>query len=106
MTLDVLLLAGAVVVIAAIISVRVAHRSGLPSLLLFLGFGLLLGDAGLGIPFSDPGLAKDVGFLALAVILAEGGLTTNWRHVRRSVPLARLLARDRGPVRILAGACP
>ncbi|MEV4105867.1 potassium/proton antiporter [Nonomuraea sp. NPDC049649] len=106
MTLDVLLLAGAVVVIAAIISVRVAHRSGLPSLLLFLGFGLLLGDAGLGIPFSDPGLAKDVGFLALAVILAEGGLTTNWRHVRRSVPLALILATVGVAVSILAVAVP
>jgi LPPG:FO 2-phospho-L-lactate transferase len=26
------------------------------------------------------------------VILAEGGLTTNWSHVRRSVPMALLLA--------------
>jgi cell volume regulation protein A len=91
-TVDVWLLLGGVIVIAAIASVRIAHRSGLPSLLLFLGFGLLLGDSGFGIPFSDPQMAQQIGLSALAVILAEGGLTTNWSHVRRSVPMALLLA--------------
>ncbi|GAA3257673.1 potassium/proton antiporter [Nonomuraea helvata] len=92
MTLDVWLLLGAAIVIAAIASVRVAHRTGLPSLLVFLGFGLVLGEAGFGIPFDNPQLAQQIGLTALAVILAEGGLTTNWSHVRRSVPLALVLA--------------
>ncbi|MFI6599115.1 potassium/proton antiporter [Nonomuraea sp. NPDC050536] len=92
MTLNVWLLLGAAIVIAAIASVRVAHRSGLPSLLLFLAFGLLLGESGLGIPFDNPELAQQIGLTALAVILAEGGLTTNWHHVRGAVPLALILA--------------
>ncbi|MGV9376546.1 potassium/proton antiporter [Nonomuraea sp. NPDC003707] len=92
MTLDVWLLLGAAIVIAAIASVRVAHRTGLPSLLVFLGFGLVLGEAGFGIPFDNPQLAQQIGLTALAVILAEGGLTTNWSHVRRSVPLAVIMA--------------
>ncbi|MFI6743716.1 potassium/proton antiporter [Nonomuraea sp. NPDC050451] len=92
MTLDVWLLLGAAIVIAAIASVRVAHRTGLPSLLVYLGFGLVLGEAGFGIPFDNPQLAQQIGLTALAVILAEGGLTTNWSHVRRSVPLALILA--------------
>ncbi|TDD05584.1 potassium/proton antiporter [Nonomuraea diastatica] len=92
MTLDVWLLLGAAIVIAAIASVRVAHRTGLPSLLVFLGFGLLLGDSGFGIPFDSPQAAQQIGLTALAVILAEGGLTTNWSHVRRSVPIAMVLA--------------
>ncbi|GAA3601086.1 potassium/proton antiporter [Nonomuraea rosea] len=92
MTLDIWLLLGAVIVIAAIAFVRIAHRSGLPSLLLFLGFGLILGEAGFGIPFDSPQVAQQIGLTALAVILAEGGLTTNWSHVRRSVPLALVLA--------------
>ncbi|MFC4122006.1 potassium/proton antiporter [Nonomuraea zeae] len=92
MTLDVWLLLGAVIVIAAIAFVRIAHRSGLPSLLLFLGFGLILGESGFGIPFDSPQVAQQIGLTALAVILAEGGLTTNWSHVRRSVPLALVLA--------------
>ncbi|MEU7863890.1 potassium/proton antiporter [Nonomuraea sp. NPDC049141] len=92
MTLDVWLLLGAAIVIAAIASVRIAHRTGLPSLLLFLGLGLVLGDSGVGILFNNPELAQQIGLSALAVILAEGGLTTNWSHVRRSVPLALILA--------------
>ncbi|WP_327089223.1 potassium/proton antiporter [Nonomuraea sp. NBC_01738] len=92
MNLDVWLLLGGVVVIAAIAAVRVAHRSGLPSLLLFLGFGLLLGEGGFGIQFDDPTIAQHIGLSALALILAEGGLTTNWKHVKRSVPLALILA--------------
>ncbi|SEG99288.1 cell volume regulation protein A [Nonomuraea solani] len=92
MTLDIWLLLGAGIVIAAIASVRIAHRTGLPSLLVFLGFGLLLGESGFGIPFDSPELAQQIGLTALAVILAEGGLTTTWSHVRRSVPLALVLA--------------
>ncbi|MDX3104954.1 potassium/proton antiporter [Nonomuraea angiospora] len=92
MTLDVWLLLSAAIVIAAIASVRVAHRTGLPSLLVFLGIGLVLGEAGFGIPFDNPQLAQQIGLTALAVILAEGGLTTSWSHVRRSVPLALIMA--------------
>ncbi|MEV0823622.1 potassium/proton antiporter [Nonomuraea rubra] len=92
MTLDLWLLVGAAIVIAAIASVRLAHRTGLPSLLIFLGFGLAVGPSGFGIPFESPQLAQQIGLSALAVILAEGGLTTNWSHVRRSVPLALVMA--------------
>ncbi|WP_157249257.1 potassium/proton antiporter [Nonomuraea typhae] len=92
MTVEFWLLLGGAVFIAAIASVRIAHRSGLPSLLLFLGLGLVLGEGGIGIQFEDPMLAKHIGLTALAVILAEGGLTTNWNHVRRAVPLALILA--------------
>ncbi|MFD0657880.1 potassium/proton antiporter [Thermocatellispora tengchongensis] len=92
MDLDVWLLLGAVVVIAAIVSVRFAHRSGLPSLLIFLGLGILLGESGMGIPFENAQLAQQIGLSALALILAEGGLTTNWRHVRSAVPTALVLA--------------
>ncbi|MEO3861308.1 potassium/proton antiporter [Acrocarpospora sp. B8E8] len=91
--LDGWLLVSAVIVIAAIASVRIAHRTGLPSLLIYLGLGLLLGESGLGeIHFEDAILAKQLGLIALAVILAEGGLTTNWEHVRKAVPPALVLA--------------
>lgn len=92
MGLDVWLLLGAGIVIAAIVAVRIAHRSGLPSLLIFLGFGLLIGESGLGLQFENPVLAQQIGLSALAVILAEGGLTTNWHHVKRSIPTALVLA--------------
>ncbi len=90
--LDGWLLLSAAIVLAAVISVRVAHRTGLPSLLLYLALGVGLGEAGLGIHFEDAELAKQLGLIALAVILAEGGLTTNWEHVRTAVPTALVLA--------------
>ncbi|GLW12038.1 K+/H+ antiporter [Microtetraspora sp. NBRC 13810] len=90
--MDVWLLLGAAVVIAAVISVRFAHRSGLPSLLIFLALGLLLGESGLGIQFENAALAQQIGLSALALILAEGGLTTSWRQVRSAVPTALVMA--------------
>ena len=54
--------------------------------------GVLLGESGLGIEFEDAELAHALGFGALAVILAEGGLTTNWREMRPSMRLGVTLA--------------
>jgi NhaP-type Na+/H+ and K+/H+ antiporter len=90
--LDLWLLLGSIVIIAAIVAVRVAHRSGLPSLLLYLALGLLLGESGFGIRFDDPLVAQTLGLAALVLILAEGGLTTRWRDVREGVPTAISLA--------------
>jgi len=90
--LDVFLLVGALVVVAAILSVRIAVGVGLPSLLVYLGIGVAMGESGLGIPFEDADLARALSFAALAVILAEGGLTTRWETVRPALPLGLTLA--------------
>ena len=90
--LDGLLLIGAVVVIVAIVGARIGSRLGLPSLLLFLGLGMALGESGLGIQFEDAYLARALGFGALVIILAEGGLTTRWADIRSSTLLALVLA--------------
>jgi cell volume regulation protein A len=87
-----ILLVGAAVVIAAIVAARVAHGIGLPGLLLFLGLGLALGEAGVGVRFDNAELAQALGLSALVLILAEGGLTTNWLHARAAAPAALLLA--------------
>ena len=81
--MDIWLLLGCIVVISAIVSVRIAHRTGLPSLLIYLGLGLLIGEEGLGIEFDNAELAQQIGLVALAIILAEGGLTTRWTSIRR-----------------------
>ncbi|TQS42218.1 potassium/proton antiporter [Cryptosporangium phraense] len=80
--LNVYLLGGSAVLLAAVIAVRVASRAGIPGLLAFLLVGLALGEAGLGIRFDDAELTQLVGFAALAIILAEGGLTTRWHDIR------------------------
>jgi len=90
--LGLVLLVGAAVVLAAIVAARVAHGIGLPGLLLFLGLGLALGEAGVGVRFDNAGLAEALGLSALVLILAEGGLTTNWAHVRAAAPAALSLA--------------
>jgi cell volume regulation protein A len=97
MTLDVdtmnhALLAGCGVLLVAILAVRASVRVGLPSLLLYLLIGVGLGDAGIGVEFSDAELANALGFAALIVILAEGGLTTNWGEMRPVVRLGASLA--------------
>ena len=91
--IDVILLVGAVVLIAAIVAARLGARIGLPALLLFLGLGMLIGSDGpFGIPFDDADLAQALGFAALVVILAEGGLTTKWSDIQSSIGLAAILA--------------
>ncbi|MGH3157454.1 MAG: potassium/proton antiporter, partial [Streptosporangiaceae bacterium] len=86
------LLVGSATVIAAIVAARLAHSAGLPALLVFLGLGLVLGEAGIGIRFDNAGLAEVLGLSALVLILAEGGLTTNWAHARSTAPAALVLA--------------
>jgi cell volume regulation protein A len=76
----------------AILAVQLSGRLGLPSLLIYLGMGLLLGESGLGIQFEDAQLAHALGFAALVIILTEGGLTTRWNEVRPVMPLGVVLA--------------
>jgi cell volume regulation protein A len=83
----------ALVVLAAVVGVRIAARIGLPGLLLYLALGLALGAPGLGgIEFDDAQLATALGYLALIVILAEGGLTTRPANVRPVLLPATALA--------------
>lgn len=86
------LLIGSAVLLVAIGAVRFANRSGLPTLLIYLAMGVVLGEAGFGLEFSDPLMTEVLGYAALVLILAEGGLTTEWAAIRRSVLPAVLLS--------------
>ncbi|RRO15669.1 potassium/proton antiporter [Saccharopolyspora rhizosphaerae] len=86
------LLAGGLVLLAGVAGTRVAHGAGLPSLLLFLALGVLLGEEGIGVQFGDAELARNLGTAALGIILVEGGLTTEWSDVRKLVAPAGVLA--------------
>jgi cell volume regulation protein A len=90
--LDTFLLVGSGVAFLAILAVRVSSRAGLPSLLLYLAMGVALGEAGLGVQFEDAELAHALGFGALVLILAEGGLNTSWREIRPAMRLGVALA--------------
>ncbi|WP_183093705.1 potassium/proton antiporter [Nocardioides stalactiti] len=90
--LDTFLLVGSAVTLFAVLAVRISSRAGLPSLLVYLLMGVVLGESVIGIGFEDAELAHAIGFGALAVILAEGGLTTSWRETKGSVRLGLALA--------------
>ena len=90
--LDLALLVGTLVLLVSVAAVRLSVRSGLPTLLLYLAIGLAIGEAGLGIRFDDAELTQVLGYSALVLILAEGGLTTSWAGIRRSVAPAALLS--------------
>jgi potassium/hydrogen antiporter len=90
--LNLALLAGALTLLVAVAAVHLATKAGLPSLLLYLAIGLTIGEAGLGFMFDDTDLVMVLGSIALAVILAEGGLTTQWPVIRPVLKPAALLA--------------
>lgn len=90
--LDTFLLVGALVLVAAIVAARFSVRFGLPSLVVYLLIGVAIGEAGLGIQFDDAELARSLGYAALVVILAEGGLTTRWPEMRPSFGIGVSLA--------------
>jgi len=86
------LLAGGLVLLASIVATRAASRVGLPSLLLFLGVGVIVGEDGLGLHFDNYLLADHLGTVALAIILVEGGLTTRFSDVKKILAPAGVLA--------------
>ncbi len=90
--LDSVLLVGALVMLAAILAVRGSVRVGVPGLLIYLLMGVLLGELGDGFEFNDANVAHALGFAALVVILAEGGLTTQWEEIRPSMRMGVALA--------------
>jgi potassium/hydrogen antiporter len=91
--LNAVLLFGAMLVLAGILSSLVAKRFGAPLLLVFLLIGMLAGEDGPGgIRFDDYAATYLVGSLALAVILFDGGLRTKLATVRGALTPSLVLA--------------
>src|SRR5262245_66171242 len=88
----ILLLVGAVLTASIVVALG-ASRTGVPSLVAFLGLGMLLGSDGLGgIEFDDAELARKVGVVALAAILFEGGLATSFRRLSEDAVSTTMLS--------------
>lgn len=87
-----LVLVGAGLVLASVMTSALAFRFGAPLLLVFLGFGLLAGEDGLGITYDDANSAYFVGSLALAVILFDSGFDTKLKSFRQAAAPAITLA--------------
>lgn len=93
MPIDSILLIAAILILISIAFARLSENLGVPTLLLFLGIGMLTGSEGPGgLYFDDAGLAQSIGVIALVIILFAGGIDTNWAQVRPVIPEAAGLA--------------
>ena len=93
MGIDYLLLTGAILLLISILIAKSLDKIGIPTLLLFIGIGMLAGSEGLGgIYFDDPSLAQSIGIIALVFILFSGGLDTNWKETKITIKPAFTLA--------------
>lgn len=87
-----ILLAGALLALA-VTTTLVASRARLPGLVLFLLLGIAVGPEGLGlISFVGLDSVQTIGVIALALILFEGGLASDWKEIRPVIGAATSLA--------------
>jgi cell volume regulation protein A len=87
------ILVAAVLLLAGVVISKTTTRLGVPSLLLFLGLGMLAGSDGIGrVGFDDFEVARTFGTVALGFILFSGGLGTRPSDVRPVLAPAVTLA--------------
>ncbi|MBX3042765.1 MAG: potassium/proton antiporter [Candidatus Kapabacteria bacterium] len=83
LTIENILLVGSILLFLSVIAGKTSYRFGVPTLILFLGIGMLAGSEGIGgIYFNDPVLAQFIGVVALNFILFSGGLDTNYTTIK------------------------
>ncbi|GGZ32995.1 K+/H+ antiporter [Echinicola pacifica] len=83
LTAENILLITSLLLFAGVLASKTSGKTGIPTLLLFLGVGMLAGSEGLGgIAFDDPSLTQFLGIIALTFILFSGGLDTKWPSVK------------------------
>jgi len=83
LTIENILLVGSILLLLSIVAGKTSYRFGVPTLLLFLGIGMLAGSEGVGgIFFDDPKFAQFIGIVALNFILFSGGLDTSWKSIK------------------------
>lgn len=88
-----LILAAGALLAAGLVASLLAGRLRVPSLVLFLGVGMLVGSDGLRwIAFGDYRLERTIGVVSLGLILLEGGLTSGLLHLRPVLGAATALA--------------
>lgn len=91
-SMNLAILIGSVLVLAAVFTSLVSSRVGAPLLLVFLALGLVAGEDGLGITFNNVQAAYFVGAVALAVILFDSGFATSASTLRTAALPALVLA--------------
>src|SRR3954452_4470118 len=90
--MELAILVGATLVVAAAFTSILSFRFGAPLLLVFLAVGLIAGEDGFGIPFDDLSAGFFIGWVALAIILFDAGHATRLSTLRLAAAPALVLA--------------
>jgi cell volume regulation protein A len=86
-------LIGSVLLIFAIWSSKLLYKFGVPTLLLFLGLGMFIGESGpVGIKFNDAMFANHICSIALVFIMFFGGFGMKWKKAKPVALQAGFLA--------------
>jgi cell volume regulation protein A len=86
-SLQVILLGLSALIFFSIILSKFTARLGVPTLVAFLGLGLLFGNGGAyDFHYDFPEFTLRFGQIALAIILFNGGLNTNYQQVKPIIP--------------------
>ncbi|WP_408009169.1 potassium/proton antiporter [Pseudalkalibacillus sp. A8] len=80
---DTFILLTAILFIVSVMTTKFSDRLGVPSLVLFMAVGMIMGSDVLNIIYFDnASTAQMIGVFALIIILFEGGLQTKWNTLR------------------------
>lgn len=91
--MNTVLLLSAVVLIACVIGSKISSRLGIPTLLFFIGLGMLFGSEGIfKIDFENYSFAEKICSSALIFIMFYGGFGTKWSTARPVAVKAALLS--------------
>ncbi|KAB8134691.1 potassium/proton antiporter [Gracilibacillus oryzae] len=90
---DQFILLAALILVISVVVTKFSNRLGVPSLVLFILLGMLIGSDGLGyIYFDSAKIAQLIGMVALIIILFEGGIQTKWETIKPVMAPALTLA--------------
>lgn len=87
------ILIGAIVLLLCILFSNISYEIGVPTLLVFLVIGMILGSDRLGlVHFDNAKVAQAIGSVALAFILFTGGMDTKWSSIKTVIKPGGILA--------------
>ncbi len=89
---DNILIVGSLMLFVSILMSKMSYRFGIPSLLLFLCVGMVMGQDGFGLKFDSAQTAQFIGMMALSAILFSGGMDTKISEIRPVIAPGIILA--------------
>ncbi|WP_195923218.1 potassium/proton antiporter [Clostridium tepidum] len=90
--MDILLISG-IILFLCVISSKVLYKYGVPTLVIFLAMGMIMGSEGIGgIYFDNSQLASKLCNFGLLFIMFSGGFETNWKTAKPVAFASTILA--------------